>query len=106
MNPKLELHIGELSLVGFSHKDQKSLGSAMEIELTRLLKEGGLPSSFLANSTTTQLNFGTIDLAVTSGSRMLGRQIARTVYSGFDQPSAPPLQAIEAQPKVSPPPDK
>ncbi len=85
INPKLELDIGELSLDGFSHMDQKSLSSALEAELTRLLKEGGVPPNFLTNTATTQLDFGVMDLAANSGPRFIGRQIAKTIYSGFKQ---------------------
>lgn len=101
MIPKLELEIGELSLDGFWQIDQKSLGSAIEAELTKLLKEDGLPSGLLAQITATQLDFGTMALKTNSGARYIGRQIAKNIYSGFKQNTTSLPHTSEALTKVA-----
>ena len=97
VTPNLELDIGELSLDGFSHVDPISVGSTIEMELSRLLQERGLPSNFLTDRNAKQLDFGTFNLDANSGPRTIGRQIAKTIYSGFNQGNAHPSQAKEVQ---------
>lgn len=97
MTPNLELDIGELSLDGFSHVDPIRVGSTIEMELSRLLQERGLPSNFLTDRNAKQLDFGTFSLDASSGSRAIGRQIAKTIYSGFNQGHAHAPQAKEVQ---------
>jgi len=99
MNPKLELEIGELSLDGFSNMGSKSLGSTIEIELIRLLKERGVPPNFLNERNAGQLDFGAFDFAANSGPKSIGRQIAKTIYSGFNHNSAHPPSVSKTQAK-------
>jgi hypothetical protein len=40
---EIELHIDELILEGFDPADQKGIGEAVRLELTRLMGERGLP---------------------------------------------------------------
>ncbi len=45
MTQKVDLHIEELVLHGFSPGDRFRIGEAVELELTRLITEQGIPSS-------------------------------------------------------------
>lgn len=103
MTLKLEFDIGELSLDGFSNIDGKSLGAIIEMELTKLLKEPGSHSNFSSNTIIKQLDFGTFNLVPNSGPQTLGRQIAKTIYTGFNQGRVHSPQAKEAQTRVQTP---
>lgn len=104
MNPKLELNIGELSLDGFSHIDAENLSAIIEMELTSMLQEKGIPANLLSDMSTRQLNFGAFNLTQNSGSHILGRQIAKSIYSGFNQSSAHLQSQKEVQIQAKTPP--
>ncbi len=84
MNPKFSLDIKELLLDGFSNIDPKNLNTIITAELSHLLKARKLPNDFLSNQNIRQLDFGTFSLPPNSGPYTIGRQIAQSIYSGFN----------------------
>lgn len=83
MSKQLDLNIDQITLEGFSNIDQKSLAQSIESELTHLLKSQDLPSSFSAALSTRKLDFGHFDLPSNAGPKLIGRHIAKSIYSGF-----------------------
>ena len=79
----VELHIEELILHGFPRHERYSIGEAIEMELTRLFAEQGIPSLFSAGGSIESLNAGTINLNPKTKPINVGKNIAGTVYKGF-----------------------
>lgn len=77
----LEVYIEELILHGFSTRDRYSIGAAVEMELSRLFTEQGLPSSFYNGNKIPSLNAGSFQLQRTEGAA--GTQIANAVYTSL-----------------------
>jgi len=87
--PSVELHIERLivdeSLLsdGRSHK----LQTAIESELTRLVRENGLAG--LTSAALYSLPARNMSVATQAPNTQVGRQIARTVYAALNPQSAP-----------------
>ncbi len=82
MKPKsVELHIEELVLDGFSgHNDIKD---AIEIELSRMLREEGLPQSLAQSTEIERLQGGKFDVKEGSKYDAIGAAVARSIYGGL-----------------------
>lgn len=80
----IELHIEELVLHGFAHRDRYAIGAAVERELARLFAEQGIPASLMNGGDMARLNGGSF--AVTRGSKpeAIGSQVAQSVYQGMN----------------------
>jgi hypothetical protein len=83
MRQKVDLHIEELVLHGFSPGDHHRIGKAVELELTRLFTEQGVPSSLSRNGELTRMDGGTFSMSLDSRAEVIGGQVARSVYEGF-----------------------
>ncbi len=83
MRPRLELHIEELVLEGFSQGDKHRIGEALQMELTRLLEERGVPGSLSSSQVIEALKGGSFQVASGSGAEKIGAQAARAVYGGL-----------------------
>ena len=79
---RLELHIGELVLQGFTAMDAELLGTAVQAELTRLLAAGGLPSRLAQAGPAATLDGGQFSPEIGEDVQSLGARIARAVYAG------------------------
>lgn len=79
----IKLNINELVLHGFSPLDRYRIGRAVELELTRLLTERGLPSSLSKGGEFASIDGGTFSFASNSGAEAIGSQVARSVYEGL-----------------------
>ncbi|MCK5217851.1 MAG: hypothetical protein KAJ93_08680 [Methanosarcinales archaeon] len=79
----IELHIEKLVLHGFKPGDRHRIGQAVELELTRMLTEQGLPLSLVNNEEFAQLNGGTFNMSPNSRPETIGSQVAQSVYRGF-----------------------
>ena len=79
----IELHIDELVLHGFSLGQRYQLAAELEMELTRLFTEKGLPQSFNNAVSLRQLNAGSFQLNNTDKKISAGAQIAGSIYDSF-----------------------
>jgi len=83
MKQKVDLHIEELVLRGFSPSDHHRIGKAVELELTRLIAEQGVPSSLSRGGEMTRMDGGTFNVSPNSRAEVVGGMVARSVYEGF-----------------------
>lgn len=83
MKPRIELHIEELVLEGFSPRDRHRIGEAVEAELTRLLEERGVPGSIKSGGEIESINGGSFEVAPGSRAEKVGSQVAKAVYGGL-----------------------
>ncbi len=79
----IEVNIDELALHGFSPTERYQIAAELQIELTRLFTEKGLPSSFKNNGSIEQLNAGSFQLQNNNRRGSAGSQIAASVYNSF-----------------------
>lgn len=84
-SPNVNLNIEELILHGFAHRDRHRIGEVLERELSRLIVEGGLPSSHTALDARDEAN--TIRVAANARPEVVGEQIAQAVYRGLARES-------------------
>ena len=80
---EIELHIEELVLDGFAPADRYRIGDMIERELSRLLSEGGVPPSRIANPGQAHLDAGAFNVASVSTPEQIGAQVAQAVYGGL-----------------------
>ena len=83
--PTIELHIEELVLHGFARRDRETVGHALEDELTRLLREQGVPAAWLGGGEIDQINVGQINLPRGLRGAAVGVQVAQRIYRGVGQ---------------------
>ncbi len=83
MKHKVDLHIEELVLDGFSPGDRYRIGEVVELELTRLITEQGIPSSLSRDGELARMNGGTFNVSPNSRAEVIGGQVAQSVYQGF-----------------------
>lgn len=76
----IELHIEELVLHGFAPGDRHRIAGALELELTRLLTEQGLPAALQGGGELERLDGGVITVRPGGRPEELGAQVARSVY--------------------------
>ncbi len=79
----LNLHIDQLTLHGFDRIDRHQLGSAVQRELSRLIREQGLPSSMNQTHTIGSLNAGEFKTGQSTGANNIGTQVAQKIYRGM-----------------------
>jgi hypothetical protein len=82
---RMELHIEELVLHGFTPGDRYAIGDAVERELVRLFGEQGVRSSLRVQSATDEVRGATFTTAQNARPAVMGQQIAHAVYRGFDK---------------------
>lgn len=78
----IQLEIGELILEGFEYHDHRRIVSAMERELTRLVKENGLPRLFTEghNRAIYSIAAPQFNVRQDRNPRQIGVEVARSVY--------------------------
>lgn len=81
----IELHIEELVLHGFAHKDQARIQRAIEQELTRLLTQQGIPNLLSQSNEIHRLNGGSFNVKAGMGVDAIGSQVAQAIYGGMGQ---------------------
>lgn len=84
----VELHIDEIVLYGFAHRDRYAIQEAIQRELTRLIGERGIAASFLQGSDAERLDAGTVTIQQGMPPDAIGTQVAQTVYRGLEQRNA------------------
>jgi hypothetical protein len=84
MRPRaIEVRIEELVLQGFSSADRLRIGAAVERELGRLLREGGLPESLAGGLERETIDAGSFARSSQATASTLGESVARSVYTGL-----------------------
>lgn len=79
----LNLHIDQLTLHGFDRIDRHQVGSAVQTELSRLIREQGLPSSLNQTQTIGNMNAGEFKTGQSMGANSIGTQVAQKIYRGM-----------------------
>ena len=79
----VRLHIERLVLDGFPAGDRDRIAAALEVELTRLFAEQGVPPGLTGGGAIPALDGGAFD--VTPGARpdRIGAQAAESLYGGL-----------------------
>lgn len=80
MKANVELHIGELILRGLPDGHRYRVAAAVEVELKRLLDEGGLPPSLAAGGIVPQVQVDDLRLEAGAKPGAVGKQIAGSIY--------------------------
>ena len=84
MRPRtIEVRIGELVLEGFSPADRLRIGTALEGELARLLRQGGLPGTLAGATEREAVDAGSFARSPHATPADQGRAVARCVYAGL-----------------------
>jgi len=79
----INLHIDQLTLHGFDRIDRHQVGSAVQSELSRLIREQGLPSSLNQAQTIRNMNAGEFKAGQNIGANSVGTQVAQKIYRGM-----------------------
>jgi len=79
----IEVNIDELVLYGFSLHERYQIATDLEMELTRLFTEKGLPASFNNAVSIDRLNAGSFQFDNGHKKTSAGSQIAGSVYNSF-----------------------
>ena len=79
----IELHIKELVLHGFNHGDRYLISEAVQVELTRLFSEQGLPSTLSHHVEIGSVDGGAFHATPGSKPAAIGSQVAHAVYGGL-----------------------
>jgi hypothetical protein len=81
----VELRIEELVLHGFPPGDHHRIGDAVQLELSRLFNERGVPPSLVQGlQEIPQVDGGTLEIPRRPTSNAVGAQVARALYGGLD----------------------
>ncbi|BAV06602.1 hypothetical protein SAMN05421788_107263 [Filimonas lacunae] len=84
MDNPVSVHIEELVLHGFHPADKKRIGVAVQKELTRLFRVQGIPPAFYNGGSVPAWQAAATTLTPGMPPRKAGRQIAQSVYAGFN----------------------
>lgn len=79
----IEVNIDELVLHGFSPLERYQIAADLQMELTRLFTERGLPASFNSGVMIDRLNAGSFQYGNGNKKTSTGSQIAGSVYDSF-----------------------
>jgi hypothetical protein len=89
MKQDIEIEIGELVLHGFVPHDLKGIRYAVEMELTRLLTERGIPASLTLPKKINGINAGGFTMQPGAQAGIIGNDIATAVYQGLEKSKSP-----------------
>jgi len=81
----ITLHIDQLTLHGFDRIDRHQLGAAVQRELSRLIRDQGLPSSLNQTQTIGNINAGEFKTGQSTGANSVGTQVAQKIYRGMQR---------------------
>jgi hypothetical protein len=81
----MEIHvrIDKLVLYGFNYHDHRRIGIATENELTRLIREKGLPETYGRHQENSNIHVGSCEIPRDLNPRLIGAEIARSVFNGL-----------------------
>ena len=94
MKPNIELHIDELILRGVPYTQRRRVVAAIELELTHLIGEQGLPEHLAQGGTLPQIKINAMRMTDDARPQVIGTQIARQVYGNLagERADYPPRQ--------------
>ena len=78
----IDLRIEELYLDGFSPHDRFRIGRAIELELSRLIAENGIPKAWSLGQSLKNLDGGSFQVAKFTSPESIGTHVAQAVYRG------------------------
>ena len=76
---KVHLEIGDLVLEGFNFHDHPRIRNSMEQELSRLIREGGLPSH-TNGATIPKIDAGSFNITKNTEPAVIGSNVASMIY--------------------------
>jgi hypothetical protein len=79
----ITVHIEELILHGFPAQDRDQIARSVESELTRLLRQGEIPSSLPHGGVIREIDGGTFQIQRGAKPQAIGEQISRNLYGGL-----------------------
>ncbi|HKV40514.1 MAG TPA: hypothetical protein VJX67_14980 [Blastocatellia bacterium] len=79
-HPSVELHIGELSLIGFKPGDKHIVGDALQRELTRLLSENDVGALLKHEIELDRLNLDGFQVRPGMSPRTIGVEVAAAIF--------------------------
>ena len=91
----VELHIDEIVLHGFVHRDRYEIQEAIQRELTRLIADEGLPSPFHQGDEAARLDAGSVMMHRGISPSEVGIQVAQAVYRGLALNNGQPVKSAE-----------
>lgn len=80
----IHLHIDELVLHGFAPGDRYRIAEAVQVELSRMLTEGGVPPDLTNGSSADRVDAGSFDVRVGAKPEAVGAGIAQTMVGGLN----------------------
>ena len=83
---KIEIHIEELVLQGFTAADRYAIGDAVSAELARLIAEQGSPALFARSLNLPALQTAPIQMAAGKQPGNVGALVANSLYQSLDHP--------------------
>lgn len=79
----IEIRIDQLVLEGYSPADRLRIGAAVERELARMVREGGLGAGLMAGGGRAAIDAGSFTRAPQATPAAVGADVARSVYAGL-----------------------
>jgi len=87
MNPqRVVITIDSLSFSGLGARDGHRVGQALQLELTRLVQERGMPSGIQVGCDIPVLQLAPLSSAMRRAPESLGRALASSIYDSMDRP--------------------
>lgn len=80
---QIELHIGELAIVGLSAVDADRFSAAFSKELTRLFIEQGIPRSLVEPWQADAVQLAPLQVPPGATTEMIGSQLAQNLYGSL-----------------------
>lgn len=80
---QIDLHIGELVLVGIPTVDAERFSAAFSAELTRLFLEQGIPRSLAEPWQADAVQLAPLQVLPGATTEMIGSQLAQNLYGSF-----------------------
>ncbi len=80
---RVEVTIDDLVLHGFAPGDRYAIAEALELELTRLLCEQGVPAAFAQGGEVQRVDGGSFSMAPSASGASVGGQVAQMVFGGL-----------------------
>jgi hypothetical protein len=77
---KIEVYIEELVLHGFTANDRYRIGDALQVELTRMFSEQGMPPGFARNIETDRVDAGSFHVVTGAQPQTIGAHLAQSLY--------------------------
>ena len=82
-SPRVQVHINELLLNGFSPSGRYEVGDAFQTELTRLFSDQGIPQPLTGPAKYARLDAGTLSARRDDPASTIGSLVANAVYRTF-----------------------